>query len=157
MNVSQIINLGSFYAGLHRPGEALAMVSELGPMSPFGRMQLEIVKLEIALQQGDRAAVATHLAYMREHRADAIATWQSALLVAGDLDAAADLLVERLDHEEWRSAALDDMQQYADMRLTPVDAQCLQRWRAIIARPAVQQALAKVGRVEHFNLDPEQT
>jgi beta-barrel assembly-enhancing protease len=157
MNVSQILNLGQFYADLQRPKDALATIAELGNMSPYGRMQLEMVKLEVALQQQDKAAIAEHLAYMREHRADAIATWQNALLLSGDLDAAGDLLVERLQSAQWRSDALTDMQHYANIRTTPVDAERLKRWNTVISQPKVQQALAKVGRIEHFNLEPAQT
>lgn len=157
MNVSQIINLGQFYVDLRRPKDALDAIAELGNMSPYGRMQLEMVKLGVALQQYDAAATAEHLAYMREHRADAIATWQNALLLSNDLDAAGDLLVERLQSEQWRSDALTDMQQYATTRTTPVDTERLKRWNTVISQPKVQVALAKVGRIKHFNLDPTQT
>lgn len=157
MNVSQIINLGQFYADIKRPVDALSTVQELGNMSPFGRMQLEMVRLEAALIQQDDASIATHLTYMREHRADAIGTWQTALLLSNRLDEATDVLVERLAKEEWRTAALSDMQVYATFPMTPMDAQRLERWRQIIARPRVQAALAPVGRVEHFHIDPTET
>lgn len=157
MNVSQIINLGQLYADLKRPGEALSTVQELGSMSPYGRMQLEIVRLEAAIVQQDQAAISMHLTYMREHRKDAITTWQAALLLSNHLDEAADLLIERLKNEEWRSQALDDMQIYADIRTTPMDTERLRRWRDVIARPQVQNVLAGVGRVETFHLDPTET
>jgi tetratricopeptide (TPR) repeat protein len=157
MNVSQILNLGLFYADLERPGEALNMVSDLGPMSPYGRMQLEMVGLKAALQQGDESALAMRLHYMREHRADAIATWQDALLFSGDLDAAADLLVERLESAQWRSDALADAQEYADATTTPLETKRLQRWRTVLATPKVSLALWKFGRIEHFRLDRSET
>lgn len=157
MNVSQIINLGQLYADLQRPREALSTVQELGSMSPYGRMQLEIVRLEAAIVQQDQAAISTHLAYMREHRKDAITTWQAALLVSNQLDEATDLLVERLKNEDWRSQALEDMQIYANIRTTPMDTERLRRWRDVIARPTVQNVLAGVGRVETFHLDPSET
>jgi tetratricopeptide (TPR) repeat protein len=150
MNVSQALNLGWYYAHLGEPSKALDVVSELGPMSPYGRMQLEMVKFMAALQQKDAAAVATHLAYMREHRADAIGTWQNALLDAGDLDAAGDLLAERLRSEKWRSDALAAMQRYADVKGLPVDSERLARWQEVLAQPKVTKALAEVGRIETF-------
>ncbi len=157
MNVSQIINLAQFYAELQRPKDALDTIAELGNVSPYGRMQLEMVKLEVALQQKDTAVVTERLAYMREHRADAIGTWQNALLLSGDLDAAGDLLVERLQSEPWRSEALADMQDYATTaRTTPVETERMERWNTVISQPKVQKALSKVGRVEHFSLDPAQ-
>lgn len=157
MNVSQIINLGQLYADLRRPREALDAVEELGNVSDFGRMQQEIVRLEAAIVQQDQAAISTHMNYLREHREDAIATWQDALLHTGDMDGAARLLIERLGSDRWRSDALSDVQQYAQVRLTPMDAERMKRWREVIARADVQQALAKVGRIEAFPLDPEET
>ncbi|HET6554601.1 MAG TPA: hypothetical protein VFG49_13825 [Dyella sp.] len=157
MNVSQIINLGQLYADLRRPREALDTVQELGNVSDYGRMQLEIVRLQAAIVQQDQVAIATHMDYMREHRNDAIATWQAALLQTGDMDGAATLLIERLGSEAWRSDALSEMQQYAPIQTTPMDAERMKRWRAVIARPDVQKALAKVGRVETFKLDPTET
>jgi tetratricopeptide (TPR) repeat protein len=156
VNVSQVLNLGAYYADLQRPEDALDMVSELGPMSPYGRMQLEMVRLVAAIDQTDTAATATHLAFMREHRGDAIATWQSALLMSGDLDAAADLLVERLRTEKWRGGALEDMQDYAGTETTPMAVQRQARWKSILARPNVLKALEKVGRIERFNLASQQ-
>lgn len=152
MNVSQILNLGLYYVHLEQPMKALDTVSELGEMSPYGRMQLEMVRFMAALQQKDEAAVATRLAYMREHRTDAIGTWEDALLFSGDLDAAGDLLVERLRSDQWRSSALASMQGYADVPRTPVDAERLRRWREVLAQPNVIQALSEVGRIENFDL-----
>ena len=154
MNVSQAINLAGLYARLRRPDDALDMMVGIGDMSPYGRMQYEKVQLEVAIEQNDKAATAKHLSYLREHRTDAIAAWQTALLLTGDLDGASDLLVERLNNARWRGDALVDMQQYLDITETPLGAELGQRWDEIQARPAVQKALAKVGRVEHFNLDP---
>lgn len=154
MNVSQAINLAGLYARLRRPKEAVDMLQGMSGMSPYGRMQYEKVQLEIAVEQGDQAATAKHLSYLREHRADAIATWQTALLLTGDLDGASDLLVERLDNPRWRDDALVDMQHYLDIAETPVGAEVEQRWNEIQTRPAVQKALSRFGRIEHFNLDP---
>lgn len=156
MNVSQIINLGTLYACLGKATEALDTVSDLGPPSPYGRMQQEMVGLIVATQKNDKAAIAVHLQFMREHRADAVSTWEDALLLSGELDAAADLLIERLKNTTWRSDALSDVQNYADVTDTPVDSEQLKRLRSIVSQPKVQNELAKVGRIEHVNLDPKQ-
>ena len=157
VNVSQTLNLGEYYADLQRPREALDVVSELGSMSPYGRMQLEFVQLQVAIEQADKRAEATHLAYMREHRDDAIRTWESALLMEGDLDGAANLLVERLASDKWRGQALIDVQHYQGIPLTPMGAQRELRWNSVVSRPAVVDAVNKVGRIEHFNLAGEET
>jgi beta-barrel assembly-enhancing protease len=154
MNVSQVINLAALYTSLQRPGDALDTLSDLGQLTPYGRMQLESVKLRVAIEQKDKAAIAEHLDYLRAHRVDAISTWQAALIVTDNKDAAADLLVERLSNESWRSEALVDMQDFLDTAETPFSAEEERRWKDIVADPKVQRELVKVGRVEHFNMDP---
>lgn len=152
MNVSQLINLGELYADLGRPDEAAGAIAEVGEMSPFGRMQLESVRLRIAFDRKDAAAFGAAMDYMREHRADAIATWEDALLLHGDLDAAAALLVERLENPEWRNDALVDLQRFDEVTVTPVEKVIQERWHAIVARPDVQAAVQKVGRVGRFHI-----
>lgn len=154
MNVSQVINLGGLYIVLGRPDDALEAVTELGSASPYGRMQLEHVQLEAAVQRNDAEAIRKHLAYMREHREDAIGTFQEALLGSGDMDGAAGLLIERLGRDDWRSDALVDMQDYAETPAAPFLAKRRSQWKALVARPDVQAALSKVGRVERFKLTP---
>ncbi|MCE5233121.1 MAG: hypothetical protein ABFC67_03755 [Mizugakiibacter sp.] len=155
MNVSQLINLGELYADLNRPGKAADAIAELGDVSPYGRMQLESVKLRIAAEKSDDAAVAAAMAYLREHRADAIATWEDALLFRGELDAAAALLIERLENPAWRNRALLDMQRYAQVTETPVDKMIHDRWNTITARPDVEAVMRKVGRVKRFDITAE--
>lgn len=152
MNVSQLINLGGLYTDLDMPDKAAETIVELGDMSPFGRMQLERVKLRIAVAKNDAAAIAASMNYLREHRADAIATWEEALLFRDKLDEAASVLVERLQKPAWRNAALVDMQHYADVIETPTEKLIRDRWNKVTARLDVQAAMQKVGRVERFRI-----
>lgn len=152
MNVSQLTNLGGLYAELNQPDKAADAIVELGDMSPFGRMQLESVKLQIAVDRNDTPAIAASMDYLREHRTDAIATWEDALLLRGELDEAAALLIERLKQPAWRNAALVDMQHYADVTETPLEKMIHDRWDTITARPDVQATMAEVGRVERFHI-----
>ncbi|MGN6705588.1 MAG: hypothetical protein ACTHJO_05990 [Rhodanobacter sp.] len=152
MNVSQLINLANLQAELQRPDKAAGVIVELGQMSPYGRMQLESVRLKIAIVAKDKAATDHAMAYLRTHRADAIATWQDALLLDGDLDAAAALLIERLEKPAWRNDALVAMQHYAEITETPLERLTHDRWNTITARVDVQTAMQKVGRVETFGI-----
>jgi len=152
MNVSQLINLATLHADLQHPDKAAEVIVELGSMSPYGRMQLESVKLKIALGRQDKTATADAMGYLREHRADAIATWQDALLLHGDLDEAAALLIERLGKPAWRNDALVAMQHYAEVTETPLEKLLHQRWNTVTARDDVQAAMQKVGRVETFGM-----
>jgi tetratricopeptide (TPR) repeat protein len=148
MNVSQVLNLSRLLAELEKPDEAERAVEELGEMSPYGRMQLEFTRLIVSLERDNAGAVETHLTYLREHRSDAIGTYQAALVQAERIDDAAKLLIERLQREDWLRDALEEMQEYAEVLLTPRGEIHETRWRQITARKDVLAALAKVGRIE---------
>ncbi|MGH8443814.1 MAG: hypothetical protein ACREVL_01050 [Solimonas sp.] len=154
MNVSQAINLGTLLAMLDRPDDAAAAVADLGGISAYGRMQLEMVKLLVAIESGDEAAATRHLDFIREHRNDAMVMYQNALQITSKLDEAADLLVERLRNESTRAAALAGMQDYAEVPLSPRDLVLARSWKEIIASPKVRAELAKVGRIERVRLAP---
>jgi uncharacterized protein HemY len=150
VNVSQSINLASLFTDLDQPDKAAAAIVEPGAMSPIGSMQLQEVRLQIAIEKNDTLSIARHMAYLRTHRTDDIATWQRALLRHGDLDAAAALLIQRLKAPDWRNGALIEMQHYTRSEQTATMKVMEQRWNTVTSRPDVQAALAKVGRVERF-------
>lgn len=154
INVSQSINLGELYAELDQPDNAATAIIQLGDLTPIGQMQLEGVKLRIAVDRHDEQAASAAMAYLRAHRAEEPDTLQDALLLRGKLDEAAALLIERLENPDWRTDALVDMQHYADVVLTPLEKAIHYRWNTVTARPDVQAALQKVGRVEKFNIAP---
>ncbi|MEP7184361.1 MAG: hypothetical protein ABI767_00870 [Rhodanobacter sp.] len=150
INVSQSINLAGLYADLAEPDKAAAAIVEPGQLSTMGSMQLHYVRLQIAIEKHDVSAITEHMAYLRKHRTDDSATWQRALLRQGDLDAAAALLIERLNAPDWRNGALVEMQHYVRVKQTPTMKTMDQRWDAVTSRAGVQAAMAKVGRVERF-------
>jgi hypothetical protein len=88
------------------------------------------------------------LEFLRDHRLDAMALYQAALVYAGRLDEAALLLITRLKDPELRTAALLDVQRYAQPRSTLLREQARQRWRQVMARPQVQTQIHQVGRIE---------
>jgi hypothetical protein len=65
LNVSQMLNLGEYYVNRKQPAKAREMIAELGNMSDYGRMTLELIQLKVAIEQHDKTAAASHLAYMR--------------------------------------------------------------------------------------------
>ncbi len=152
MNVSQSINLADLYTDMGEPDKAENAILEVGRMSPYGLMQINYMRLQIAIERKEAENIAKYMKYLRKHRKDDIATWQRALLKHGDLDDAAALLVKRLEKPEWRNQALVDMQHYAEVEQTPIMKVMSQRWRAVTSRPEVQVALEKVGRVESFGI-----
>ena len=86
-NVSGAIDLAGFECDLGRPAEARSVLAQLtSSLSPFGTMQMESVRLDAAIQEGDAAQVERSLHYLREHRSDAPFAYLSALIVANQLD-----------------------------------------------------------------------
>ena len=153
-NVSQVINLGELYCDLGKPKEALGSLERLGAdMSPYGRMQEANVRLDAAIQLGDAEQTQKWLAFIREHRVDAPRTYEEALLLMNDVDAAAKWLIEQLEDQDLRSAALLSIQEYAVPRETPRQADLRTRRRELMVRSDVQAEIQKVGRVEKYNLE----
>ena len=148
MNVSQTLNLARLLARLERTDEVDEAMEELGDMSPYGRMQLALNRLIVAVASKDEAGVTKQLDAMRTERTEAISGYQVALVLSGQIEAAAILLIERLHSEDWRREALSEMQTYAEMPQTPLDELHASRWHEILARKDVQKALHAVGRIE---------
>lgn len=150
INVSQTLNLALLYLDLDRPDDALATVSELGQLSPYGRMVLEDARLVAAAEKRDSAGVDKSLQFIREHSDDSPAMPFFALLDAGRLDEAAQALQALLADPLRRYMALRYVQHYAAPPQPPRLGRRMERLRALCARPDVQEAIAKVGKVEQY-------
>jgi beta-barrel assembly-enhancing protease len=151
-NVSQAINLGEFYCDLGRPKDALFAILDAQDVSPYGQMQVGTVRLCAGLQQNDQAAANAALKYMKEHQADSPKTYQTALIEAGDNDAAAAILIERLKSPRLRSDVLTEIQDYRDPQDLTWPVKSNTRFKTILARDDVRKTLDKVGRIESFDL-----
>jgi hypothetical protein len=153
-NVSQVINLGDLYCDMGNPKDALGALVRLGSdISSYGRMQEADVRLDAAIQLGDAEGTAKWLSFIKEHRLDAPLTYEDALLRMNDSDTAAKWLIERLEDKDLRSAALLSIQDYAVPRETARQAELRKRRRELMARTDVQAEIAKVGRVEKYNIE----
>jgi hypothetical protein len=86
--------------------KALDAISDLRRLSPCGRLQREGISVIDAIQHHDGKKLDDHLDDMGLHKDDAPSTCQDALLDANRLDAAADLLIERLRDADERGNAL---------------------------------------------------
>src|ERR1700722_1549235 len=148
--VSQSVNLGELLVGLDRPGEAEKCVPPLEKASEFGKAQIYLVLFTIALQRDDRPEADRALTYLREHRADAPDALQAALLRAGAMAEAQQVLLDRLADSVLRSAALVDMQIYFERTRAPKEAERRARALKLGENPAVREAIAKVGVVERY-------
>jgi hypothetical protein len=102
-NTSQALNLAHALADRERPTEALEVLESVGPMSGYGKTVEQTARLKVYLQLGDEQGVQTALAYLSDHRDDSLANYQWALVKVGQVDAAAALLIRRLQDASTRS------------------------------------------------------
>jgi hypothetical protein len=153
-NVSQVINLGELYCDLGKPAEALGVLVRLGSdISAYGRMQEASVRLDAAVQLRDAEQTEKWLGFIKEHRIDAPRTYEDALLLTNDTETAATWLIERLEDEDLRSAALLSVQEYAVPRETPRQGELRKRRRELLARAEVQAEIQKVGGIESYKIE----
>lgn len=152
-NVSQTLNLGDFYASLGRSDEALAAAARAGDdISGYGRMVQVSVQLRGALQKHDADGVQRALNYLREHRKDSQETYLDALLIAARLDEAELALLELLASPEERGDILEWLQAYRQAEPLPGDRTWCAGKAELIARRRVQEAIARVGRIERYDV-----
>ncbi len=149
-NTSQVINLAGLYARLGRPADSLDVIERVGGRSEYGSMQEQSVRLRAYAQLGDADGVRSALDFMSEHRDDALGTYQSALVTVDDVDAAAAVLIERLDDERDRADALYSVQDFADSPRTPFEEKEGERWSELMERADVSAAIERVGRMESY-------
>jgi beta-barrel assembly-enhancing protease len=153
-NVGAAIALAQVDCDLARPKDARSVLDQVASgLSPYGTMQLEGVRLDAAVQEGDAAQVKRSLSYLGAHRSDAALTYLSALIIANELDRAAQELRRQLAEPATRQEALGVVQTYALEPATPRDLEMRARWQSVLARPDVQQAIDKVGRTDSYDLE----
>jgi beta-barrel assembly-enhancing protease len=155
-NVSNAINLASFYVEFNRIDEAVDALGTLpdphSPVSGYGRMQVMVVSQAIALARKDAVGARTALDYMREHWSDAPETYRDALLRADEIEDAAAFLIERLLDLQTRASALASVQSYPEAPRSPQGEVIAARWARLLTREDVRSAIAQVGRVERSSI-----
>jgi hypothetical protein len=153
-NVGAAIDLAQIECDLARPAEARSVLAQITEgLSPYGQMQVEGVRLDIATQEGDAAQVERSLLYLSAHRGDAPVSYLIDLIVANQPERAAAELRRQLLDPDTRQVALGNVQTYTAGQDTPRDLEMRARWQSVLARPDVQSAIAKVGRVESYDLE----
>lgn len=146
-NVSQLLNLGHHLVTAGRPREAMEIVGAVGSMSPYGRMVLVHVQLRAAHALGDQDGVEAALDYLRRNNEHGRGVLAEALFDLGEIDAAAQQLVARLEDPETRSEALYSIQAFPDVLSLDTDPEPeRERWEAMLAREDVAAAIERHGR-----------
>lgn len=154
-NISQTINLAEVYDDLGRPSKARATLDRLTPIgvSPYGLMAAQMARLEAALQLNDQGQINRSLKYLQDHRSDAIGVYERVLLDMGETEEAEQLLISRLENPEQREGALLAVQDYPEPPEPKWVVELNDRWRSVVKAPAVQAAVARVGSIQHFDID----
>nr|WP_255614692.1 tetratricopeptide repeat protein [Polymorphobacter sp. PAMC 29334] len=114
-NVSQTINLGEAQIRFARNADALATMKSFAAddsISRYGEMELRLVRSCARLALGDAEAVKGDIGYMAAHERDSPELLTEVQLCAGDLDAAAALMIRRLDNPDQRVNALLHLSDY---------------------------------------------
>lgn len=150
-NITQVTALAWMQLRLGKPKDALASLSALsgGVMTSPQILAAEAAQACALKGNGDLPGAQKVLADMKTRKGDAPGTTFAALVCMGDVDAAAAFVAERLGDANGRAAMLAALQDYIPAgEPTPTDKDWAARRKAVLAKPAVQKALAAAGRIE---------
>lgn len=148
-NVSQLINLAGTYNEAQRPNDALATLEDLdlARTSAHGRMEAWGVQACAYAQQGKKTKVSETIGKMRNEGISPIQIIH-AELCANNMDDAAKGMIAAFENSEVRSEMLAAVQNYLPSRgRNAYQMELETRFETLVARPDVQAALAKVGRI----------
>jgi tetratricopeptide (TPR) repeat protein len=156
VNVNQTLDLGGLYCELGRGDDAARAARRVeANINPFGRVVQSMIEHCAATLTGDKAAAARALAYLEAHKQERAPLYLDALLRENRMDAAAAAFLATLEDELTRGDTLASVQTYADTPdLSPSAVAQADRWKALLARRDVADAIAKVGRIEAYDIYP---
>jgi tetratricopeptide (TPR) repeat protein len=140
--------------GLQRPDEALAILKHREPQSLDMAGAADLAALQACALHGvgrEQDAAAKLAALQVQERAEPDA-YLGALLCAGSDDQVAVALVGMLNDPQMRSTALGALQVYHEGQLPPLTKTLRARLATIAARSDVRAALARVGRIETYDM-----
>ena len=153
-NVSQLLNLAEFQVVLKRPQEALDTLQRLSAAtSGYGKMTLENIRHLAAIQMNNAAERQRSMVYIAEHRSDAPAVYVEALLDEGDLDSAAQVVIQNVTDPKERAHTLASWQTYQEGEQTPVALERSQTIKRLMSREDMQTVFHQYGVIETFAID----
>jgi tetratricopeptide (TPR) repeat protein len=159
LNFSQLINLAAMQNDFGRGEEALKTLKAFDDParkgSPYGVMQIHIVRACGFATAGRPAEAAADLAFIKAHDKDDPAALGDTLLCLGDMDGAAAAFIARLDDPDRRAAALRTLSDFdAPPASKPIGVGS-KRLPALKQRPDVKAAIARAGGVRRFNIQED--
>lgn len=152
-NVTQKLGLGRLYASLMRGDGALAAVEDLGPTAgSHNQMERDLVQMRAFTASGNEREAKKALARIRKRESESLALLTGALLRSGRLDEAAACFIRRLQDPDEQSDALLVAQESLETAPLPGDVEYRRNRDAMLARDDVKAAIAKVGRVQRYEI-----
>jgi hypothetical protein len=152
-NVSQSIDLAALLCRLNRPQEALASIADIGPVSEYGNAEIEVVRLKAALQLKDKWQATKSLESLQSMRATQPEKYELGLVLAGQMDRAAQSLMIRLRDPAKRQDAFEVVQNFPPLPSAELEQDNDEVWRLLVARADVQSAINEVGRAGSYHLE----
>jgi transglutaminase-like putative cysteine protease len=147
--VSQGINLAGLYNDMGRPRDARAELAKLdrNSASEFGRQMMAAVALESAIQLGDNAEAARQIEYLGAHSQIDPSSYLFGLLSLDRIDEAVAQTIRMLADVEQQTSVLMAAQTYPVGKSSAARQRTYQRWRQVLERPAVHEAIRRIGSI----------
>jgi tetratricopeptide (TPR) repeat protein len=146
------LNVSFVLTSLGRMQEAAQMASDIQGLAGYGKAAQALVQFAAARERGDAKAMDAAREVILAQRNDARLFHREMLLDEGNLEGAAAVLIEQLRSPDDRGetlASLQDMRTYPSL---PGDVKIDAAWRALKQRADVQAEVARVGRIERYEL-----
>lgn len=145
-------NVGFVFSSLGRMQDAAQAVNDMPGLAGYGKAAQALLQFVAARERGDAKAEQAARAAILAQGDDARLFQREMLLDEGNLDGAAAVLIEQLRSPVERGetlASLQDMRTYPSL---PGDVRIDAAWRALKQRADVQAEVARVGRIERYDL-----
>jgi tetratricopeptide (TPR) repeat protein len=147
------IRLAWAFTQLDRPEDALTVLPTYETATAFQRAWIELIRVAAAAGQNDPSAQEAALTALRTYQASYPGLVQRGLLISGQMDEAAHLMVSRLADPVLRADALLELQDYVSSPAPPRTMLWRTRLKALREREDVRAQLRAVGRVQSYKID----
>jgi tetratricopeptide (TPR) repeat protein len=149
--ISQLVNFGEIMIELGHAAEGVKTARRgWNAASPMGQLFINMVEV-CGNATTDKPAADKALALLRKRQSENYAAMTAALLCMDRTDEVADLMKKRLSQPAHRGAVLTAVQSYKTPAfVTPLHRTVMERYAKVIARPDVQAAIKKHGRIEAY-------
>jgi hypothetical protein len=150
VTAAEYVRLGWAFAMLGEPTQASLVLQPSLPSFACESPELETLLLAIAAQRRREDQVSQYLEHLSTYEGTAFWYHQWGLVAANRLDEAAARLISNLRDPDRRLYALMQLQSYAQPEAATWEDILLARWRGLLDRPDVKQAIAEVGRIDRY-------